>query len=129
MINRVVIGQSGKAGGEDAPLNSRLGSHSAHSFGIHKCGEIIATPAPKVIATSDRSRLGENPTTLQPTYSEHYHILGYGNFEIGKLSIYVHDAVHLHVEKRRSSNHRAPLPLQPGFQSRPPQCMQILKRH
>ena len=51
MINRAVvclIGWSGKAGDEDAPRNSRLGSHGCHTFGILKCGEIIATPGSKL---------------------------------------------------------------------------------
>ena len=50
MINSAAVclkGKSGKAGNEDAPLNSRLGSHACHTFGIYKCGEIIATPGPK----------------------------------------------------------------------------------
>ena len=45
-----------------------------------------------------------NPTTLQPTYSQYYavvlyyHMLGYGNFDVGKVIIHVQDAVYLNVE-------------------------------
>lgn len=76
-----------------------------HTFGINKCGEIIATPGPKVKSCQSRipSTLGEKePTFSQPTYSQYYAVASYGSFNTTKATIYVQDAVYHNAENAPS---------------------------
>ena len=82
-----------------------------HTFGTNKCGEIIATPGPKV--KSCQSRPGSE--RIKSRLLRNRHIPSYGSFNTTKVTIYVQDAVYHNAEKAPSRSHLARLPLRPGF--------------